>query len=197
MARATDSTVIRLMGGSRRPGEWSGRAFIARWAACASLTLGCNPASRPPVTTDVAIPAPPSAPSSSAEPATPRTVAGPQLRAGDTFRGVYTCRQGESSMRLRFTRVSGPTVEAIFEFEHVPTNVRGSFRMTGTFHASDGALELSPTAWIERPPTYSYAPISGHLEGRAISGKIRHELCGSFSVTLVEGADATGPAIFR
>lgn len=158
--------------------------------------FGCSGTATVPAASEVEIPAPPPATASSASALEPRTTRRDLLQTGDTFRGVYTCRQGESEMRLTFTRVDPSGVDAVFDFEHAPTHVKGSFRMSGTFRPADGAVDLSPTVWIDRPSGYGYAPISGHLSGDALSGKILHEWCGTFSATRVAGGAGPGSAIF-
>ena len=108
---------------------------------------------------------------------------------GDVFGGTYVCAQGESTMRLRVTSMSKGRVEAIFEFEHAPSSVKGSFRMTGTFDPKEGALDLAPTVWIVAPPHYAFAPISGHLRGSSLDGSIRHPKCGAFKTKRINEWD--------
>lgn len=107
-----------------------------------------------------------------------------ELHEGARYTGDYKCPQGPTSMTLAIEGVTGKAVRAVFEFHHVPSGTRGSYRVRGTFDAETGALTLKKDSWISRPAGYAMVDLEGQLRGAALKGKILAEGCGAFSLKL-------------
>ncbi len=102
--------------------------------------------------------------------------------AGQEWYGHYLCAQGETALTLRVTLVSGNHIEAIFDFAHGPTGVRGSYSTRGDFDPKTGRLRLDPNAWIFQPPGYIMVGLEGTVSARKFEGLIAHWSCGAFAV---------------
>lgn len=107
------------------------------------------------------------------------------------WEGQYTCRQGETALRLSLER-NAERVDATFEFGPLATNPtvpRGAFLMTGTAtRDADGVtVELTPTEWIERPSNYVMVGLHATItEGRFLRGQIDSPGCSDVEVTRVD-----------
>lgn len=92
------------------------------------------------------------------------------FRAGEAWRGTYTCTQGLTDLVLRITRVEGSRVEATFDFDYRGT--RGSFAMSGDFDPSSRRLALRPGRWIRQPRGWMTVGMAGTVDGDTYSGRI-------------------------
>ncbi len=147
----------------RRPAKPASRRLIiaaglggATAVAIAAIVIGSFRAETPRIAH------PPAPPVASAD-ALPRanTTYLRQLRAQipGTWQGAYSCRQGDTGVRLELTRVSDDgEIDGTFAFYNLPGqgNAKpGKFSILGIYNASSNALEVDPVAWVEQPPGYS------------------------------------------
>lgn len=102
------------------------------------------------------------------------------------WEGRYLCAQGETALMLRILEVSANELKARFEFAHEESGVSGSYDMSGRFDPRSGRVTFTPDKWVQRPPSYVSVGMSGAVREKVFSGRIDHETCGEFSVTLGE-----------
>jgi hypothetical protein len=109
-----------------------------------------------------------------------------ELHEGDRFVGEYMCPQGATKMVLSIDAAAPGKrgVQAVFEFHHEPTSVRGSYRMRGSFDPETGRVELVQDAWVRRPMGYNMTDLEGQLRGGTLNGRILTKGCGPFTATL-------------
>ena len=104
--------------------------------------------------------------------------------AGAVWTGYYTCSQGRTELVLRIVEVHGSEVSAVFDFTHRPTEVHGSYQLSGRYDAENRSLDLHPDEWIARPPNYVMVGMTGTVssDGRRWDGKITHPSCTTFQL---------------
>lgn len=115
-------------------------------------------------------------------PRVPAPAAACPLRAGWTFHGTYLCAQGTTAVTLRVLEVRGTAVRVEFAFAHAPSAAAGRFTLDGSCVGS--AVDLTPTAWIDRMPGYIMVGMRGTLSDAAarFAGAMTHPSCGGFDV---------------
>lgn len=102
------------------------------------------------------------------------------LRSGRMV-GQYLCAQGWTALTLDVT-ASGGAVQAVFDFHHAPTGVRGRYSMRGQLRPG-GELELAPVAWITQPRGYVMVGMRGRVGADGtFRGVILNPSCGAFYV---------------
>jgi hypothetical protein len=104
------------------------------------------------------------------------------------WRGTYVCAQGVTGLFLTVRRIGESDVTADFAFFAVPENPgvpKGEFDMTGRPGPQGNHLQLSPHAWITRPPHYlmvaldgDYDEASGEYSGRVLGPEASGEYSG-------------------
>ena len=104
-----------------------------------------------------------------------------------SWRGTYTCGQGNTALTLTIAALDKERVSALFHFEAAPDNPgvpSGCFEMSGRFDARTGRLALAPGFWIARPQGYEMVGLEGQLgaDGMAMSGRVDHPTCTSFQL---------------
>jgi len=110
----------------------------------------------------------------------PRRPTASGMRSGRMV-GRYLCAQGWTALTLEVT-ASGSSVQAVFDFHHTPTGVRGRYSMRGQLRAG-GELELAPVAWITQPRGYKMVGMRGRVGADgAYRGVILNPSCGEFFV---------------
>jgi len=105
---------------------------------------------------------------------------------GQTWRGSYVCAQGPSGLALRMLQVTGPAVEAAFDFDVPQQSVHGSYVAAGQFDAGSGRLQLEPVRWIVRPAGYEMVGLVAQLspDGTTLRGSITNPNCSTLEVRL-------------
>jgi hypothetical protein len=103
---------------------------------------------------------------------------------GDTWTGSYVCPQGPTTLQLHVVRVRGPSVDAVFDFEHAPSGASGQFEMNGHYDVGTRRLHLVAGDWLARPPNYVTVDLDGRVsaDGRVYSGGVLASGCSSFLV---------------
>ena len=93
--------------------------------------------------------------------------------------GSYVCPMGQglTGLTLTVTAVTGPVVNATFNFyapSLVSTIPSGSYTLAGTYDAASGAFHLYPLAWVKQPPAYMMIGMEGVFDTAAgtASGKV-------------------------
>lgn len=107
--------------------------------------------------------------------------AAPVMQAGEDWVGTYTCAQGRTTLVLHVDRVSGSTVDAVFQFSHSPSGAAGAYQMRGTLDGS-GGVNLVPGRWLDQPQGYVSVGMTGGVRGDAFTGRMDHESCGTFAL---------------
>ncbi len=98
--------------------------------------------------------------------------------------GRYECSQGWTDLELEVTKVQDENIEALFNFEHVPSGAAGSFYLSGTFDPESREVNFMPGEWKIRPYCYSTVGMAGKVldHPTRFEGRITHDKCGSFKV---------------
>ncbi len=114
------------------------------------------------------------------------TLHAPAFRAGDVWRGSYTCAQGPTDMALWIVEAPASggqagQVTAIFDFDFHHQTL-GHFVMTGPHDPRARSLTLAPGAWIEQPAGWGSVGLSGQvsIQGTMLDGRIDNPACGAF-----------------
>lgn len=90
---------------------------------------------------------------------------GSPAREARTWRGTYTCGQGQTGLEITLRPVGRGTVAGTFSFYPVPSNPsvpRGCFRVTGRMDQT-GRFETSAGQWVRQPPGYQSVNLSGQI----------------------------------
>lgn len=123
---------------------------------------------------------------------TPKAVAEPVLEqesnpfhAGDEWRGTYTCAQGLTQLELEIVAAHGNVVDdAVFDFDWVDGDSKGSFHMNGTFDPATGKASLERGAWIDDPgPNWLTVSMDGDAQPTTFTGDVIGPGCTTFSLT--------------
>lgn len=110
------------------------------------------------------------------------------LAAGQVWEGRYGCAQGETEGVLRVVRVTEHELQVVFEFDHAPTGVSGSYKMQGLANGTN--VLLQGTEWIQKPSGYMMVALTGALEGNHLDGTVIGPGCSTFSFRLRKGLPA-------
>ena len=90
-----------------------------------------------------------------------------------TWVGSYGANQGETGLTVTVFRETDH-YRAIFHFYNLPgrTNVRaeGRYYMDVLYNWSNGMFVLRGSAWIDRPPNFGFAHLSGRMNENTFSG---------------------------
>lgn len=114
------------------------------------------------------------------------TPAAAQEIAG-TWRGIYTCAQGNTALTLTINRVGKDEVRALFHFQAAPDNPgvpSGCYELTGRVAAPSGRFTLTPSFWIAQPQGYMMVGLEGTIraDGMAMSGRVTDPSCTTFQL---------------
>lgn len=97
-----------------------------------------------------------------------------------TWKGSYSCPQGDTPARLIVSR-SGGAMTAVLSFDVAArtTPSRGRFRLSAI--GTPDQVTLRPTEWIERPPGYSMIGLVGKVDGKEFTGEVTTAGCATFA----------------
>lgn len=97
-----------------------------------------------------------------------------------TWKGSYSCPQGNTSARLVVSR-SGDATTAVLFFDVATSTTpsRGRFRLNASGTADQ--YTLRPTKWIQRPPGFSMIELTGTIDGEAFKGEVTTPGCTTFA----------------
>ncbi|APR81586.1 Putative serine/threonine-protein kinase pknH [Minicystis rosea] len=107
----------------------------------------------------------------------------PPFRAGESWKGAYTCGQGQTDLTLRILEPApGERVNAIFDFDYGSGKVGGRFLVSGAYDAARGTVTFSPGIWLEQPANWVTVGLTGQvsLQKTIFAGKIDNPSCGAF-----------------
>lgn len=111
---------------------------------------------------------------------------GPESR---TWRGSYTCGQGDTGLEVTLRPVGQDRLEGTLSFFPLPANPgvpRGCYRVTGQADAATRTIELRGGQWVRQPPGYHVVDLRGRIGAdRSISGRVLAEECGQFQLQSV------------
>ena len=102
-----------------------------------------------------------------------------------TWMGSYTCRQGETGMRMRIQVQTDSSFVGTFEFFPICTNYAshveiGKYYFTGKFNSSK-SISFDFNYWIFKPDGWTYVnKIGALIDEESLSGKVLDEDCGEF-----------------
>ncbi len=102
-----------------------------------------------------------------------------------TWMGSYTCRQGETGMRMRIQLQTDSSFVGTFEFFPICTNFSshveiGKYYFTGKFNSSK-SISFDFNYWILKPDGWTYVnKIGALIDTESLSGKVLDEDCGEF-----------------
>ena len=102
-----------------------------------------------------------------------------------TWMGSYTCRQGETGMRMRIQVQTDSSFVGTFEFFPICTNYAshveiGKYYFTGKFNSSK-SISFDFNYWILKPDGWTYVnKIGALIDTESLSGKVLDEDCGEF-----------------
>jgi TPR repeat protein/tRNA A-37 threonylcarbamoyl transferase component Bud32 len=108
--------------------------------------------------------------------------------AGESWRGQYTCAQGQTDLALRIVDAGGDDrVTALFDFDFGHGKTTGRFFVSGTYDAARGSIAFTPGAWIDQPPGYVTVGFSGQvsLQKTILAGRVDNASCGAVRVVRV------------
>jgi hypothetical protein len=112
--------------------------------------------------------------------------AGPETR---TWRGSYSCGQGETGLEVTLRSLGQDRLEGTMSFFPLPTNPgvpRGCYRVTGQADAATRTIQLRGGEWVRQPPGYHVVDLSGRIGAdHSISGQVLSEGCGQFQLRSV------------
>ncbi|MFA5585757.1 MAG: S8 family serine peptidase [Saccharofermentanales bacterium] len=89
-----------------------------------------------------------------------------------TYQGSYDAPQGETGLTLTIF-MEGDKCRARFNFYNLPgkSNARsGSYLMDVSFDQASGQYTFTGVEWLHKPINYSFAHLSGRLEGSSLVG---------------------------
>jgi hypothetical protein len=102
-----------------------------------------------------------------------------------TWRGKYSCAQGETGMELKVGAPEGETVPAVFRFFPLPDGPQvpsGSFSMKGA--NTETGLVFKQQAWIDKPKNFHMVDLGvAAVQGDTMTGRVAAAGCGDFAVT--------------
>lgn len=114
------------------------------------------------------------------------TPARPETR---TWRGSYTCGQGETGLEVTLRPAGQGRVEGTMSFFPLPTNAsvpRGCYRVAGQVDAANQSIELRGGQWLRQPPGYHTVDLRGRIGADAgISGQVIGGECSQFQLQSV------------
>ncbi|MFZ3019054.1 MAG: hypothetical protein WA056_11420 [Gallionella sp.] len=105
------------------------------------------------------------------------------------YKGHYSCAQGRTSLTLKINLAQN-NADAIFEFL-TDKNIKGSFKMAGSFDKNSKTIELYGKDWIEQPGRFRVVDLKGVFGNNfsTLSGNIFTDGCSSFEVSRDGGTD--------
>ncbi|MCU0688111.1 MAG: sel1 repeat family protein, partial [Polyangiaceae bacterium] len=107
------------------------------------------------------------------------------FRAGDVWRGVYTCGRGQGTTDV-WLRILEPTtdarVNAVFDLDY--RAAKGRFLVSGAYDAARGSITLAPGKWVDAPPGWLPVGMTGQVSAQktVFAGKMDAPQCGPFYV---------------
>lgn len=121
--------------------------------------------------------------------ATAPSTAGSVRPESRTWRGSYTCGQGDTGLEVTLVPVGEDRFEGTLSFFPLPANPgvpRGCYRVTGQADAATRSIELRGGRWVRQPPGYHTVDLSGRIGAdHSISGRVLAEECGQFQLQSV------------
>ncbi len=115
------------------------------------------------------------------QPVQPVAVDALPMHSHELWAGTYVCAQGRTDLVLHVDRVSGGTIDAVFEFSHSPSGAGGAYRMSGSIDG-DGTVQLTPGQWLDQPSGYVSVGMHGSVRGDAFRGRMDHPTCSTFAL---------------
>lgn len=115
-----------------------------------------------------------------------------QIPRHSVWEGTYVCGQGLSAVTLTLDVDRSNNVTARYDFGPVPSNPTvptGAYLLTGVLEPQGSGFtgELADSEWIVRPANYFMVPLAVEtLDGKAMTGTIRHPSCSGFAATRIE-----------
>jgi hypothetical protein len=114
------------------------------------------------------------------------TPARPETR---TWRGSYSCGQGDTGLEVTLRPVGQGRVEGTLTFFPLPTNPsvpRGCYRVAGQVDEASRSIELRGGQWLRQPPGYHTVDLRGRIGADAgISGQVMAGECSQFQLQSV------------
>lgn len=108
-----------------------------------------------------------------------------------TWMGSYTCRQGETGMRMRIQVKTDSTFVGTFEFFPICTNFAsnveiGMYFFTGTYDSNE-SINFDFVHWIFKPEGWTFVNKKGALvDKETLAGKVLDADCGDFYMKKME-----------
>jgi hypothetical protein len=106
-----------------------------------------------------------------------------------TWRGSYSCGQGDTGLEVTLRPVGRDRVEGTLSFFPLPTNPgvpRGCYRVSGQAGAATRSIELRGGQWVRQPPGYHTVDLRGQIGAdHSISGQVLAQECGQFQLQSV------------
>ena len=169
-----------------------GALFVAVLAGCVALSSGCVAlASGAREDSDARVPVilpPPDAPTPlSGEPERgpePEPGSGPRrasrgalpVAAGQVWIGQYSCAGAPADVTIRFESVDGTRVRGVVE------RTAGRWAFEGSYDPPSGALELTPTRWLQEIPGASMVGLYGTVSDDVYEGRVTDPTCRWFTL---------------
>lgn len=105
-----------------------------------------------------------------------------------TWRGFYSCGQGDTGLEVTLRRLGQGRLEGTLSFFPLPANPgvpRGCYRVTAQADAT-GGIEIRGGPWVRQPPGYHTVDLTGRVgEDGNISGQVLADTCSRFQLQQV------------
>ena len=127
-------------------------------------------------------------------PAPDATITSGPFGAGQVWTGTYYCPQGDTELRFIVLDAYDYEIRALFDFYHPASGAKGTYVVNGKLDPRSGKVRFRPQTWIVRPEHYVMVGMAGSVSGDLdrMSGRITHEACGGFDLTLQKGSGVRG-----
>jgi Protein of unknown function (DUF3592) len=113
------------------------------------------------------------------------TSAQPAEADARTWRGFYSCAQGDTGLEVTLRRLGQGRLEGTLSFFPLPANPgvpRGCYRVTGQADAT-GGIEIRGGPWVRQPPGYYAVDLTGRVgEDGSLSGRVIADACSQFQL---------------
>lgn len=169
-----------------------GALFVAVLAGCVALSSGCVAlASGAREDSDARVPVilpPPDAPTPLPAAPAPAPASGPgrvsrgalPVAAGQVWIGQYSCGVEPADVTVRLESVDGTRVRGVVE------RTAGRWAFEGTYDVPSGALELTPTRWLQEIPGASMVGLYGTVSADVYEGRVTDPTCRWFTLRRAE-----------